>query len=73
MNINELADAARSDEATYGTNEHIDAINAFFAACEAQWPHLFYMNDKFEAFCLKATEDEMIDEALKMIAGEAGK
>lgn len=68
MNINELADAARSDEATYGTDEHINAFNAFFAACEAKWPELFCDNADFEAYCLKATDDEMIDEALAIIA-----
>jgi hypothetical protein len=58
-----LAAAARPvNDGDWGSERQIAAQNAFF---DAVGP----LGDGFDAFCLKATVDEMIDEALRVVGG----
>ena len=65
--LNALAAAARPiNDTDWGSGRQIDAQNLFFKEVEKVLPA-----DKFaelEDFCLKATTDEMIDEALKLVS-----
>lgn len=66
MNIVKLEalalDARALDEADWGTERQINAENAFFEAFHA----LMGDTPEFDTWCLKATTDEMIDEALRL-------
>jgi hypothetical protein len=65
--IHALADAARpTSDDDWGIEPQIDAQNAFFdhistILTPAQFSDL-------DRYCLKATADEMIDEALRLVA-----
>lgn len=63
-----LAAAARpSDALQWGSDQQTKAENAFFAVAKAVCPAL--TGEAFETYCLKATTDEMIDEALRILRG----
>jgi hypothetical protein len=75
--INTLARAARPiNDDDWGTERQINAENAFFAYAKERMfagragktlaPQKQKWAD-FEAYCLKATTDEMIDEALRLL------
>ena len=61
-----LAQAARPvDDNDWGSTRQIGAENKFFKSVEALLP-----DDQFAAltrYCLKATSDEAIDEALRLV------
>lgn len=71
MNTTELfnlATAARPlNEADWGTERQINALNAFHEAIRDAWPQLFPEGGEFDSFCLKATDDEQVLEALRRI------
>ena len=61
-NLETLAQAARpTSDDDWGSERQIDAENAFFAAAGD-------LGADFEQFALKATSDEAIDEALRILA-----
>lgn len=61
-----LALAARpTSELDYGSQRQEDAFNAFFAAAEDVIPGKQFA--AFEEYCLKATTEEAIDEALRLV------
>ena len=63
-----LAERARPlNDDDWGSERQIDAENAFFAACEEAYPHLFHEDSEFSQWALKATTEEMIDHALTLI------
>ncbi len=65
--LNTLADAARPvDDDDWGSERQIQAQNAFFVRVEELLPR-DQMAD-LEAYCLKATTDEMVDEAMRVVA-----
>jgi len=72
MTIADLEALAREarplDDADWGTERQINAENAFFDAFHAA------MGDTpdFDDWCLKATTDEMIDEALRLAREQLG-
>lgn len=49
----------------WGTERQIEAENAFFAAVKAKLPAPVF--EKLEGYCLKATSDEMIEEAMRLL------
>lgn len=58
----EMAKAARPiDDSDYGSERQVAAFNAFTEEAEATGA----LGDSFDGWCLKATCDEIIDEALK--------
>lgn len=59
------ADARAVDEDDWGSDRQIEAENGFFAAV-AVW-----MSADFDDWCLKATSEEMLDEALRVLRGYA--
>ncbi len=65
--LNAMGDAARPvDQDDWGSERQVAAQNAFFNRVEAILPA-----DRFEeldAYCMKANTDEMVDEALRMVA-----
>jgi len=67
IDFNELASAARpTNDDDWGSERQVTAQNLFFYEIEKVLPA-----DQFaalEAFCLKATTDEMVDEAIKMLS-----
>jgi hypothetical protein len=61
-----MAAAARPiDDDDWGSDRQIEAENAFFGACPHDADGNVFSED-FENYCLKATTDEMIDEALRL-------
>ncbi len=68
--IEALAALARPiNEADADSERQIDAENTFFDACVEVDAETFEAdnNSEFSRFCLKATSEERIDEALKLI------
>ena len=62
-----LAAAARPiNDDEWGSERQIDAQNLFFEEVEKVLPAETF--EALEAYCLKATTDEMIDEALRLLA-----
>lgn len=65
----ELAAEARAvNEDDWGTERQIDAENRFFDECRRLRPSTFGDSGDFADWCLKATTDERIDEAMRLIA-----
>lgn len=63
--LQELATAARpTNDQDWGSERQLDAENAFFDA----FARAGFGSPAFDAFCLKATSEEMIDEALRILA-----
>lgn len=70
--IRELANDGRpKDEADYGTDRQIDTLNALWRELETRWPDEFGELSDFSAYCLKATNDEQVDEALRLLGDRA--
>jgi len=69
--IEALATAARPvNDNDWGSDRQIAAENKFFRAVKATLtPAEFY---ELEGYCLKATTDEMIDEALRLVRAKFG-
>lgn len=68
--LEEMARIARPiDDDEWGSERQIEAENDFFDACEDALPEVFdrESDTDFNRFCLKATSNEMIDEALKIL------
>jgi hypothetical protein len=67
------ADARPISEADYGSQRQIDAENDFFDALDLQLSGKLTdgESDAFAAYCLKATTDERIDEALRLAEATA--
>lgn len=64
--INKMAQEARpTSDDDWGSERQITAQNAFFVEVQRVLPKPLF--EKLEAYCLKATVDEMIDEALRLI------
>lgn len=59
------ADARPMNDEDWGSERQINAINIFFYHAECERPDAF--GEDFEAFCLKATDEEMIDECLRRL------
>lgn len=69
-----LADEARpKNDDDWGTDRQITAENRFFWACAQRYPHLFHDASSFAMWCLKATTEEMLDEALRIIREQIGQ
>ena len=67
--LSSLAASARPiDDDDYGSGRQIEAQNAFFVFVEKQMHPMAF--EEFEAWCLKATPDEMIDEAIRLLKEE---
>jgi hypothetical protein len=63
-----LAQAARPiSEEDYASDRHIGAENDFFEACRKLDPVAFDEDGDFAVFCLKATPDEAIGEAIRLL------
>lgn len=61
-----LANTARPiNNDDWGSERQINAMDIFFYHAECTCPAAF--DDDFEAYCLKATDEEMIDEALRRL------
>lgn len=70
IEINALAEAARPvDDKDWGSDRQNDAQNAFFAAVEK----ILNADERetLDDFCMKATTEEMIDEAITMVSANA--
>jgi hypothetical protein len=59
-------DVLSNDGDPWGSDRQTDAFNRFFSVAEVIDPQLGDDGD-FSLWCLKATEDEMIEEALRII------
>jgi hypothetical protein len=65
--LDALADVARPiDDDDWGSERQVEAQNAFFIRVEAILPRDQF--EELEGFCLKANVDEMVDEAMRLIA-----
>jgi hypothetical protein len=65
--LDALADVARPiDDDDWGSERQAGAQNAFFIRVEAILPRDQF--EELEGFCLKANVDEMVDEAMRLIA-----
>jgi len=62
------ADARPIDETDWGSERQIDAENLFFDECRRHRPTTFDDAGDFADWCLKATTDERIDEAMRLLA-----
>lgn len=70
--IREIAEDARpKDDADWGTDRQIDAINLLWIEVMHRWPDEFDYGTDFSNYCLKATDDEQIDLALKLLGDRA--
>lgn len=66
LELFQLAQAARPiTDDDWGSDRQIEAENAFFDYVKTQLPVPLW--DELEAYCLKATTDEMVDEALRLL------
>lgn len=65
-------DALPVDDKDYGSNRQVTAENLFFEKCREVFPADFEEGGKFSNFCLKATPEEMIGEAVKILARRLG-
>jgi hypothetical protein len=63
------ADARPINDADWGSDRQINAINLFFYHAECERPDAF--GEDFETYCLKATDEEMIDECLRRLRASA--
>lgn len=71
IKLEEMAIAARPiNESDWGSDRQIEAQNAFFEFVEEHFPEI--MSNEFEAFCLKATSEEMINEAIANVQNVYG-
>lgn len=62
----DLANAARpTDDDDWGSERQIAAQNAFFIAVENEVSEADFSS--LEDYCMKATVDEMVDEALRIL------
>ena len=67
VELDALADVARPiDDDDWGSERQVEAQNAFFIRVEAILPRDQF--EELEGFCLKANVDEMVDEAMRLIA-----
>ena len=67
--LEQLAEDARPvDDDDWGTERQIDAENRFFDECRRRSPSKFDDAGDFGDWCLKATSEERIDEALRILA-----
>jgi hypothetical protein len=62
------ADARPIDDADWGSARQIDAQNLFFNEVEKALPAEEF--ETLENFCLKASANEMVDEALRLLASK---
>jgi hypothetical protein len=66
-----LADEARPlNDDEWGSERQIAAENFFFGEFDINFPKL--NDERFQDFCLKATTEEMLDEALRLIRHVGG-
>lgn len=71
--LDALAKGARPlDDEDWGSDRQIESENAFFDACEGAFPELFDEGSAFADFALKATSEERIDEALRLVRERRG-
>lgn len=67
--LEQLAAAARPlAEEDWDSERQIDAENRFFDECRRRRPATFGDDGDFADWCLKATTDERIDEAMRLLA-----
>lgn len=67
--MEQLAAEARSiDDDDWGSERQVDAENRFFDECRRHRPATFDDAGDFADWCLKATTDERIDEAMRLLA-----
>lgn len=62
------ADARPFDDDEWGSQRQVDAENRFFDECRRRRPATFDETGDFSDWCLKATTEERIDEALRLMA-----
>ncbi|WP_264048953.1 hypothetical protein [Methylobacterium flocculans] len=71
--LDALAKSARPlDDDDWGSDRQIEAENAFFGACEEEFSNLFDEDSAFADFALKATSEERIDKALRLVRKRLG-
>lgn len=64
-----LAQAARPiNEDDYASDRQINAENRFFEECVKVDPVAFSEESDFASYCLKATTDEAVDEAIRILS-----
>ncbi len=66
--LEEMAASAVSlNESDWGSDRQVSASNAFFARCEELYPSIFAEGSPFMQWALKATDVEMVGEAMRLI------
>ena len=65
-------DALPADDMDYGTERQVAAETLFFKKCYELLPADFEEGSQFHNYCLKATTEEMIGEAVKILARRLG-
>lgn len=60
-----VKDARPTSEADWGSDRQVDAENRLWDALEAELPRKVW--NELEDYCLKATTDEQLDEAARII------
>lgn len=55
------------DDREWGSNRQMAAENAFFEACTVAMGDAFADESDFAAWCLKATTEEMVSEAMRLV------
>jgi len=66
-----IKDGRSINEEDYATDRQVNAINAVFDQLAARWPNEFGYQSDYSEYCMMATDDEQMDEALQILGDRA--